>query len=145
MTSTEEDGWGYMNKEGKIVIPQVFYNANEFSEGLAIIKTDNLHPSPKVTKVKTSPNGVQYSTADMSEFTQLGSMLIIQNTTMYVFEIKGSSVQNESALAAKCVLAGGISGDYKFNYKNGNNCETIKNTFRQGFSIYCKGTISTGN
>ncbi len=98
-----------------------------------------------VSKTQTTAGGVQYSYADMSEFTQQGCMLIMQGTTMYVFELKGGSVGNESTLASKCFQNANLSGDYKYQYKSGNNCETIKRQFQQGFNIYCKGTIQTGN
>ena len=99
--------------------------------------------SQNSSTTQTTNGGIQYSTADMSQFQSAGAMLIIQNTTMYVFEIKGNA-SNQATLAAKCARDGGISGDYKYELKSGNNCETIKYKFAKAFTIYCKGSINSG-
>ncbi len=38
-----DSGWGFIDREGRIVIPARFYEASEFSEGLAVVRLSEKH------------------------------------------------------------------------------------------------------
>ncbi|PYS59736.1 MAG: hypothetical protein DMF74_20580 [Acidobacteria bacterium] len=43
LATYSDNGWGFINRQGQIVIPAKFYEASDFSEGLAVVRLSEKH------------------------------------------------------------------------------------------------------
>jgi len=123
--------FGFIDTMGKIIIAQKYIDVDPFSDGLARFKggtgtgyspdqstaitstnsntSTNINTSTnKPSASRTTASGIQYSTADMSEFTNkyrlLGVMIIYSNGTDYskpfphYIDVYGTAMTNENAV-----------------------------------------------
>jgi len=155
------DKWGFIDKTGKIVVPAILKNfPSSFSDGLAVIKTDNGKMayidktgkvvSPEFYQCNVFHNGYAFVNTDYCKTAVIDKKFEIVKTMgdKEQFEIQGDNAENilempfyEDMLAVKtCFGSGGLilnpKGDILFKdddyttFENFYNCEYAVVKFR---------------
>ncbi len=116
---TLQNDFGFIDTTGKIVIEQKFKNVDFFHEGFAKVRiatgsgyavNQNNNITTNSTSTKTTANGVQWSSADMSNNTYrlLGVMIVYSDATQtskafpHYFDVYGTNMTNENAVFNMC-------------------------------------------
>ena len=123
-------GYGFINKKGKLVIPAIYENADDFKNGTAIVKRDGeryyIDKTGKETKIASDLNHKYQEVGELCE-----GMCKVSTLKLDLMDLAYHSDYSE------------IAGTWGYIDENGNEIVSPQyiyaNDFEDGIAIVCKG------